>query len=135
MDELCKINLEKEEILKKNISKFEQKINILKKNIINCKEQIDILKSINREFNEIADLEFTNREKNKKLKNVSKNRHFNYTDPEKAKTNIFCLNSNGINGKPLNKETHKGCRLIYKKQHTMETHANSWCKHLGKYKR
>jgi len=51
-------------------------------------------------------------------------RGFNYTDPEKSKTNFFCKWSNGKDGTPKKeKGIHQGCGLIYKNKAGRDKHS------------
>ena len=59
---------------------------------------------------------------------------FNYTDPEKCKTNYFCKHSNGKDGTPKQpKETHNGCGKIYKNKVKRDEHSAK-CNWAKKYK-
>ena len=59
-------------------------------------------------------------------------RSFNYCNPEKAKTNLFCKYSNGKDGLPPPTE-HLGCKLIYKNKSGREKHYLKGCTHKDKY--
>ena len=69
----------------------------------------------------------------KKTTSSTKPRNFNYVDPEKCKTNMFCIYSNGVDGTIPKWEEggvggHLGCKQVFKRRDTRNAHKEN-CKH------